>query len=126
MEGKQNKLVKFVKDHKKGILIGAASAVTAIGGIILCAIANKKSEPISLVEFSGVFSTPSANDIDVADWSVGTLTDCWREGGWVNLIAKDFTVADAGKFGEELMKIEGVTADTALQTVISFEDVVTT
>lgn len=118
----KNKVIEFVKTHKKTIALGAITAVTAIGGIVLIAMGKKKSSE-TIVNFSGVFSTPAARDIEVADWSVGTLIDCWRESGWINLIAKDFTVADTGKLGEELLKIDGVTAETALQTVMSFEDI---
>ena len=121
MENKQNKIVEFVKDHKKDILVGAITTVTAVCGIALFVMGKKKS--LIPVEFTGVIQTPNAKDIHVADWNVGTLTDCWREGGWINLIAKDFTVADAGKLGEELLKIDGVTADTVLQTVMTFEDI---
>jgi hypothetical protein len=124
MKGKMNKALQFIKDHKAGIIAGGITAAAAVGGIVLVAIGKKKSGVIT--EFSGVFSTPSARDIPVADWSVGTLDECWRESGWINLIARGFTVADAGKFGEELLKIEGVTADTELQTVMSFEDIVKT
>lgn len=114
---KKNKVVEFIKTHKKQLAVCAA---TAIGGIVLIAIGKKRS--MNTVNFSGVFSTPSAKDIKVADWGCGTLAECWREGGWINTIVTDFTVADAGKLGEELMKIDGVTSDTALQTVLSLPD----
>ena len=119
MEKKQNKVVEFVKNHKKTITLGAITAATAVGGIVLIAMGKKSCIP---AKFSGVFKTPAERDIEIADWNVGTLIDCWREGGWINAIAKDFTVADAGRLGEEFLKIDGVTPDTVLQTVISFED----
>jgi hypothetical protein len=117
----KNKVVEFVKTHKKKIVLGTISAVAAIGGIALVAMGKKRS--MDTINFSGVFSTKNAKDIQVADWGCGTLDDCWRENGWINAIVSDFTVADAGKLGDELLKIEGVTSETALQTVLSFEDI---
>ena len=114
---KKNKVLEFVKTHKKAIAVGA---ITAVSGIMLFMIGKKK--PMSTIHFSGVFSTPNAKDIQVANWGCGTLEECWREGGWINAIVTDFTVADAGKLGEELLKIDGVTADTTLQTVLSVQD----
>lgn len=117
----KKKVVEFVKTHKKKIALGAIGAVAAIGGIVLVAMGKKQS--MDTINFSGVFSTPNAKDIQVADWGCGKLDECWRENGWINAIVSDFTVADAGKLGENLLKVEGVTPDTALQTVLSFEDI---
>lgn len=114
---KKIKVVEFVKTHKKKLLIGAAAIA---GGVALSMIGKKNRIP---AYFSGVVSTPNAKDIPVADWGAGTLTSCWREGGWINAIVTDLTVADAGKLGEELLKVDGVTTDTALQTVLCFPDV---
>lgn len=119
MEKKQNKIVEFIKNHKKEIALGAITTVTAVCGITFIAKSKKSYVP---VKFSGVIETPAARDIPIADWSVGTLTDCWHEGGWINAIAKDFTVADAGKLGEELLKIDGVNIDTAMQVVLAIPD----
>lgn len=116
---KYQKTVEYIENNKKKIVIGAVGAVALIGGIVCVAMGKKPNVP---VKFSGVFETPSAKDIPIADWSVGTLTDCWHEGGWINAIAKDFTVADAGKLGEELLKIDGVAMDTAMQVVMSVPD----
>lgn len=122
MEKKENKVVKFIKDHKKPIIAGAIGVGAAIGGVILYALGKKDSEP--QLFFNGVFSTPNAKDISIADWSTGNLAECWRENGHVNLIVENFTVADAGKLGKELLKIDGVTAETALDAVMGFAEVV--
>lgn len=103
---KKNKVVEFVNANKKKIALGVIGAVTAIGSIVLVAMGKKRSK-----------------DIQVTDWGCGTLEECWRENGWINTIATDATVGDAGKLGEELMKIDGVTANTALQAMLFVEDV---
>lgn len=111
---------EFVKKHKQEVAIGVAGTAALICGITYVAVSKKNYVP---VKFSGVFETLASRDISVDDWSVGTLTECWRESGWINAIAKDFTVADAGKLGEELLKIDGVTLDTEMQVVLSVPDV---
>jgi hypothetical protein len=120
MNKKQNKVVEFVKEHKKEVAIGVTGAAAIVCGIVYFAVNKKTYVP---VKFSGVLETLASRDIPIDDWSVGTLTDCWRESGWINAIAKDFTVADAGKLGDELLKIDGVTMDTAMQVVLSVPDV---
>lgn len=120
MEKKQNKVVEFVKTHKKEIAIVATSAAAFICGIALYAMGKKHYVP---VKFSGVIETPAARDISIDDWSMGTLRECWHEGGWINAIVTDFTVVDAGKLGEELLKIDGVAMDTAMQVVLTVPDV---
>lgn len=120
MDKKQNNVAEFVKNHKKEVAIGVTGAAALICGIVYFATSKKSYTP---VKFSGVFETLASRDIPIDDWSVGTLTDCWRESGWINAIANDFTVADAGKLGEELLKIDGVTIDTAMQVVLSVPDV---
>lgn len=117
---KYQKAAEFIDNHKKKIAIGVAGAAALICGIAYIATGKKSYTP---VKFSGVFETPASRDIQIDDWSVGTLTDCWHEGGWINAIAKDFTVADAGKLGEELLKIDGVTMDTAMQVVMAVPDI---
>lgn len=43
---KENKVIKFVKDHKVGFIIGATCvAAGAIGGYILCKASHEESEP---------------------------------------------------------------------------------
>ena len=120
MNKKQNKVVKFVKSHQKEITLGVTSAAALICGVAYIAKAKKTYASVNAY---GVIESLASNDVSVDDWSVGTLTKCWRESGWINAIAKDFTVADAGKLGEELLKIDGVTMDTAMEVVMCVPDI---
>ena len=119
MEKKQNKVAEFVKNHKKKIAILVTCSAALGCGIAYIMVDRKFRTP---VKFWGVMGTPAARDISIDGWSLGTLVECWHERGWFNAIVTDFTVADAGKLGEELLKIDGITMDTALEAVLSISD----
>lgn len=113
MEKKQFKIKEFIKEHKKGIIIGAIGVVglgVTIAGIVL---GNKSGDSAG-----DGFTLFKSNDIQVEDWDVGNLTDCWKDKTHINAIVEGLTVGDAGKLGEELLKIDGVTLDTELDVIL--------
>ena len=102
----KKKVLNFVKNHKKTIAYLAVVTVgVAVGGsVVHKMIAKKKS----------VF-TYETKDLDIpSDWEVGRLDGLWREDkqtkGVVGTI-DHLKLEDLGKFGEEALKIDGVTED---------------
>ena len=120
MDKKQNKVVEFLKNHKKEITIAVCSTVAIGGGIMLVVLGKKSELPDSWA--AGTIHTPVSKDIKVENWSLGTLVECWREDGGINSIVEGLTVADAGKLGEEFIKIDGVTPETRLCAIVGLSN----
>ena len=114
MDIKNNKVVNFVKNNKKQIAIGAG---VLVGGITLFAF-GKRMMPAGCK----VIPKIESNDIKIDDWNLGKLDMCWQEGPWINAIVNNLTVADTGKLGEQLLKIDGVTTDTIVDMVLAVPD----
>ena len=115
MELNRTKVVDFIRDHKKAIAIGAA---TLAGGITLIAFGKQTR----IATIAGATISKLSTDVKVDGWDVGTLDMCWAESGHINAIVEGLTVKDAGKIGENLLKIKGVTPDTDLSIVIGIPD----
>ena len=111
MDMKQNKVVNFIRDHKKGFVTGAAALA---GGIALIALG--KLPRVATV--AGATISKSSRDIKVDGWDIGRLSMCWGESEYINAIVDDLTVADVGELGRSLLKIDGVTPDTGLSVLL--------
>lgn len=107
----QNRVVNFINNHKKGIAIVGA---TVAGGLALIAL----GKCTRIVSVAGATKSLKSNDINVDGWDLGKLSMCWEEGDYINAIVEDLTLADAGKLGENLLKINGMTPDTGLSVVV--------
>ena len=117
MKEKLEKAKTFVKEHKRELAIGAGVAgIMMIGGVVYM-ITKKKPKIANISE--SVFHT---KDLEKPKMDIGTLTDLWQEGGYINAILNDVTVADLGAVGEQFLKIDGVTNDTVVSAVISLLD----
>lgn len=103
-----NKVVEFAKTRKKELVI-AAGTVTLAVGFILYAIMRKKL-PV---------------DLPIPELNVGKINELWRETQgngeqYINAIVDELTVADLGRFGEEMMKVDGIDLDTTVSAIIGF------
>ena len=64
----------------------------------------------------------SSQDLEIPELDIGTITELWKEGNEdvIRMISEDLTVADLGRFGEELAEtFENVTSESAVSAVIS-------
>lgn len=111
MDMKENKVVNFIREHKKVITVGA---VTIVGGIVAVALGKH----VNLTTIAGATISESSKDIKVDGWDIGKLEMCWEESGFINAIVDDLTVADVGDLGKNLLKIDGVTPDTSLSVLL--------
>lgn len=107
---------EFVKTHKKEIAIAAAATV---GGVLAFAI-TRKTPKFSKETIKSVTTQVMPTDILKPELDFGTLTDLWVDDYGVNAIVNDITVADLGKFGEQLTKIDGVENDTVVTAMMGF------
>ena len=104
-EIKENKVVEFIKTHKKGIAITAGLTVAGI------AVARSMSKVV---------------DLPKPELSVGTMQELWTEKQsngevYINAIVENLTAADLGRFGEEMMKVDGIGPDTVASLIIGFK-----
>ena len=116
------KVKEFVNTHKKEI---ALTAVTANDGVMVYAITKKKPKPDSVKHCSGRYPW-GVKVLNKPEMTLGTLTELWEEDGYINAIVNDFTVADLGRLGEELCKIDSVTPDTTVTALMGFLNVTET
>lgn len=117
---KTKKALAWIKEHKKEILI---TTITGIGVGVLgyFGVKSKNKYPSTIID--------QLNDVDasqhwlenpVAKLDHVTITDLWDNGNFTEGIINDFTAADMGKVGEELMaNIPEVKADTVLSAVFN-------
>lgn len=118
----KKKVKEFVNTHKKDIAL-ALTTVTVVGGALVYAITKTKPR-LNLDAVNGVFNR--IEDMNKPDMNLGTLTELWKEDGYVNAIVNDFTIADLGRLGEELCKIDSVTPETTVTALMGFLNVTET
>lgn len=108
----KEKIKEFVKTHKKEIAI---AAVMTVGGAVVFAVTRKTaSAPVKAVEAV----VKEYKDIDPSIIGIGTINDLYEDEWGYEMIANDITVKDLGNFGQELMKLEGVTEETEISSII--------
>ena len=115
---KENKVITFVKNHKKEI---AFATITLVVGTVMLVVARKKPDiPNTVIEPKIDWKKIMDEKIKNLNWSVGTVTDLWNEfEGSTDLIINDITVSNLGDLGEECLKIDGITSDTKVSMVLS-------
>ena len=106
----------FVADHKKEIAIGLC---VAVGGTVLYKVVKVKPK---IENVTGTMFCNVDKYLEIPKLDVGTITELWEEDGYKNLFLNDITVADMGKIGEELLKIDGVTNKTCVTAVVGLLD----
>lgn len=92
------KIKTFVKEHKMEVIAG----IGIVCGAIVCVVAGKslhlqKDKPLKTVN--------KIRDINIPkNFAVGEVTDLFEDGEEIVAIARNLTVNDLGRFGEELIK----------------------
>ncbi len=127
---KENKVLTWVKEHKKAIVIAAGVTVGTAVSVILTKklVLNNNKIPVL---FQGVLKNcKTAYDVKpIGTFETCRVVDLWKEGDWLNSVMDDIKVSDIGKLGEDLMKnVPGITEETMLSAVLStkFEPIMET
>lgn len=108
---------EFIKTHKKEIAIAAIA--TVVGSVAF--VITRKTPKFAKETIKSVTTKVMPTDIPKPELEFGTLTDLWVDDlGVINAIVNDITVADLGKFGEQLTKIDGVENNTVVTAVMGF------
>lgn len=111
MNEKVTKVKRFVKKHKAEFITAGVAVASCIA---LGAIDIK-------TKFKFPKSRSSVKNLDIpTEFNVGSITDLWKEGEWLNAIVADVKVKDIGRLGEEFVKQGLVAAETDVQAVIGF------
>lgn len=114
---KLDEMKTFVKEHKNEIIAGAIGVGVTVCGITYIMVTKK---PVKIPEaVKPNFAAIEKSRIEKLNWKLGDMTDLWNEGGCINTIINDITMADLGKLGDELMNIEGVTKETGISIIAS-------
>lgn len=117
METKKNKVVEFVKNHKKQIAI--AAGMVAVGGLVIAKTRAKDYFNVTM------FDTYSELKADCPGFE--NIIDAWTEkqadgATYVNVIVDNLTAADFGKVGEDVIqKFKDVKPDTVVSAVVGFK-----
>lgn len=112
---------EFVVEHKKEIAI---VALTAVGGAVVWKVVKSVPSietPVDKIIVGAAESTVTEY-LPRPDLAVGVVDDLWVDQWGKNLILNEFTVADMGKIGEELLKIDGITKETEVTAVLGLLD----
>lgn len=115
------KALDWIKEHKKEILVTTG---TIIGVGVLGYFGVKVSGKIANDYMAKLVddSTTYWLENPVAKLDHVTITDVWKDDGYefTNTILNDFTAADMGKVGEELMaNIPEIKSDTVLTACLN-------
>ena len=114
---KLDEMKTFVKEHKNEIIAGVIGVGVTVGSIAYIMVTKK---PVKIPEaVKPNFAAIEKSRIEKLNWRLGDMTDLWNEGGHINTIINDITMADLGKLGDELIKIEGVTMETGISIIAS-------
>ena len=112
----------WIKEHKKEILITTG---TLVGVGVLGYFGVKATNKIANDNFTKLLdgmTTEHWLENPVAKLEHVTITDLWKDNGCdvTNTILNDFTAADMGVVGEELMaNIPEINSDTVLSAVLN-------
>lgn len=107
---------KFVKEHKKEIIIG--TGVVVVGGLIF--VITKKKLKI-YAELGDKFSMP-CKDLEKPNISVGKIDEFWQDNFGKMAIVNDITVKDIGTLGQNFLQMDGVTNDTKVSMIMGLLD----
>ena len=117
------KALNWIKEHKKEILIttGTAIGVGVLGYFGVKSYTQKFADEF-VSKLDGVPTNYPWLENPVAKLDHVTITDLWKDDGceFTNAILNDFTAADMGKVGEELMaNVPEIKSDTVLSAVLN-------
>lgn len=114
----KKKVWELIRSHKKELAI--ATGVAIVGGIVYLVTKQKTDSSAQLAE---LVNGTIIKDLEVPNCiNIGTVDQCWLEDNVMNMIVNDLTVKDLGKFGEELIKLDDITPDTGVSTIIGLSN----
>lgn len=117
------KTKEFGKKHWKELLAGCALVGAGVGCYVMCK--DWKLKPttnyLDNLEIDNAnFLADEKERIAKVGWELGKMESLWDEGdNCVMTIINDVQVSDMGKFGEELLKIEGITPESSTSMIMS-------
>lgn len=124
----------FVKEHKKGIILGSLALIC--GGVIygvckktpkIAKVADDEDKVIWIMKGFTVTKKGFENSKDLIgniDFDLGeSVIEVVQYDEIVSTITQDITVSDLTKLGEDLLKIDGVTKDSPISAAINILDV---
>ena len=110
-------IVKWLKAHKKELAIIAGTLV--IGCVAFAIVRNGTATKFIKIWSQGFAQNPPIPEMGIG----GEIKQLWNESAngkpVVTAIVNNVAVADLGRFGEVLTKIEGVSADAMTDIIIS-------
>lgn len=111
----------FGKKHWKAILgtcvvVGSGAAI--VWSISKDPIIKPMSTTLSTIADNKELLAKEQERIAKVGWTLGKMESLWDEGDGMMAIINDVAVSDMGKFGEELLKIEGTKPETMTSVII--------
>lgn len=113
-------LRKFVKDHKKELIIGGVVVVGVAATVF--AIKRKRSPAKDMDAICGMIKeTMQNNNLGIPNWEGMEIFEHWNEGGFQNMILKCH-VCDLGKLGENMMNdmLTQCNPDVPIEMVLTY------
>ena len=106
---KENKVMKFVKEHKEEVAL-AAGSVVGIAAIAAAVMFNRSAS--TSIEFPELFS---------GEWTLLERTTRGKYKGCITGCVKAVDLTDLGKFGDTLATIEGIDGHEPIRIIFGTE-----
>lgn len=112
MKEKFKKAGKYIKEHKKEVIIGTA---VAIGSVVAGKFAWDHRRIVNKAELIDQLGGYTHHDMK---FGVGYSEGYSSKGGWVGTVINDLRVGDLGTVGTELLKIPEITEESTISAII--------
>lgn len=109
----KGKFKEYIKEHKAETILVVTSLLGA-GAAIAYGVITGTKRVDNVGDYSQLYES---RYLDSPELDMGTFSCIDPRDSGYELIVNDFTVGDAGKLGEQLCKLEGVTPETELSLI---------
>lgn len=116
MKEKLKKVGKYVKDHKKEIIIGT---IVTVGGVVVGKFAWDHRRIVNKTDLVNQLGGYTHHDMP---FDVGYSEGYSSKGDWIGTTFNDLRVGDLGKVGSEMLKIPGITEESTISAIIQNEN----
>ena len=116
MKEKLKRVGKYVKDHKKEIIIGT---IVTVGGALVGKFAWDHRRTMTKPELLESLGGFTHHDMK---FDVGYTEGYSSKGDWIGTTFNDLRVGDLGKVGSEMLKIPGITEESTISAIIQNEN----